>query len=248
MKIPEKKWIIGGIGILIILLISGFSAYKLGYRLTSNFTLGKIGYLSMTVPLPDTSVFIDQSKKIVTTKDNEVVKIPFSPGEHSVIVSREGYFPWTKNFTIPSGEVVTLSPFFISQNISGMLINKQDPEYLQIKNDIIRSKLPTQDKPIISTDKLVSLWVEDNAIMVKKDGAIQKVIQSDTIVRNVAFYKDRSDTVLFSTTNSVYVIEIDKNGVQNVMPIYRGQTPLFIKADSNSVYVLDGEILMQVVI
>ena len=77
---------------------------------------------------------------------------------------------------------------------------------------------------------------------------IQTVIQPDTIIRNVDFYKDRSDAVIFSTADTVYVIEINIEGIQNFMPIYKGKNPYFIKNDSNSIYVEDGNSLLQVAI
>jgi len=46
--------------------------------------------------------------------------------------------------------------------------------------------------------------------------------------------------------NGVYVIEIDKEGTQNFLPIYKGQKPNFVIVDQNSIYVEDINILMQV--
>ena len=88
----------------------------------------------------------------------------------------------------------------------------------------------------------------ETTINTKIGDKIINVIQPDTIVRNLSFYKDRSDVVMFSTLGSVFVIEIDEKGNQNFMPVYRGQKPLFMKTDSSFIYVLDGEVLMQVVI
>ena len=90
--------------------------------------------------------------------------------------------------------------------------------------------------------------IEDNAIITKIGDMIQTVIQPDTIIRNVDFYKDRSDSVLFSMNGSIYVIEIDKQGTQNFIPVFAGKSPAFVKYDVNSIYVLDGDTLMQVAI
>ena len=236
-----------GIGILVILAVI-FTGYKMGYRLRSNLSIGKVGNLSMTIPLANTNIFIDQSKKITVTKENEEINLPFSPTQHSVIVSRDGYFPWKKDFVVKSNETLKLVPLFVTQNATGQIITDKDPEYLKIKNSVIMSPSPTEASPIFSVDKSVSVWLDDNAIFVKTGDEVRKVIQPDTIVRNVSFYKDRSDVIMFSTSGSVFVIEVGEEGNQNFMPVYRGQKPSFLKTDPNFIYVLDGEILMQVVI
>jgi hypothetical protein len=94
----------------------------------------------------------------------------------------------------------------------------------------------------------IKLWLEDNTIITSKNNLETKVIQPDTIVRNVAFYKDRTDAVIFSLNNAIYVIETDNSGLQNFLPIYKGQEPDFITLDQNSIYVLDGQNLMQIAI
>ncbi len=233
---------------IVLIPLLGFGAYIKGYRLTSGVSLGKVGYLSMNIPLPQTSIFIDQSKKIITTKDNEEVRIPFSPKEHSVIISKEGYYPWKKDFNIPSSEEIKLIPLFISVNASGQIITKIDPEYTKLRNTIITSPVPTFEKPVISADKSVKIWVADNGIVAEINKEIVHVVDSDTSIRNISFYKDRNDAVMFSTSNAVYVIEIDRFGQQNFLPIYKGQKPSFIATNPGFIYVLDGENLLQILI
>ncbi len=243
----NKKFQIYG-GIFILLAVVALSLYSYGYRFKNNLTLGKVGTLSITIPMPLTSIFIDESRKITTSKDNEVVNLTFSPTKHSVIVSRDGYFPWKKDFVIESGKTTTIYPILVSQNATGEIITKNDKDYWTIRNKVVTDVLPTKDNPGLSADGSVSIWVEDNAIMAKVGNEIKKVIQPDTIIRNVYFYKDRSDAVMFSTLGSIFIIEIDDEGEQNFLPVYRGQKPIFIKTDPNFIYVLDAENLMQVII
>ena len=90
--------------------------------------------------------------------------------------------------------------------------------------------------------------MENNTITAKISDKIYDVIKPETPIRNLYFYKNRIDSVIFSNGNSVYVIEISKEGTQNFMPIYKGQNPSFVETDPNFIYVLDGENLMQVII
>ena len=191
---------------------------------------------------------MDESRKIETTKDNEVVEIALSPGGHQIIVTRDGYYPWIKKIEMPSGGKINLLPFIIFQNTSGVIITKSDPEYWKIRNSITANKSPRKENLLISKNKLVEVWIEDNTIMSKTDQSIHTVVKLEPPIRNVDFYKDRSDVVIFSAGEYVNVIEISTEDTQNFMPIYKGASPAFTVADSNSVYVLDGEKLMQVLI
>ena len=242
----KKQWFwIGGAVIIMIVLGIG---YKLGYRIQNNFMIGRLGTLTMTLPLQNTSVFVDNNAKISTTKDNETVNISLSPRKHNIIVSKESYFPWTKNVTMPSNGKINLSPIFVSQNATGQIINQNDPEYWKIKNLIDTNELPTKDSPLISFDKSVKVWVENNTVVADINGNLKTIIKPDTIIRNLSFYKNRSDALIFSTSDSVYMIETDTNNIQNFMPIYGGQSPRFVESDSDYIYVEDGQVLMQVMI
>ncbi len=242
----KKQYIAGLVAIGIIFFI--WICYGAGFRITNNLGIGRIGYADITVPLKGTSVFIDESQRIVTQKDNEVVTVPFTPSFHEVIISRDGYFPWAKSFTMKSNSRIAIAPILISQNASGQIITKNDPEYTKLRNLILADKLPTKTGPRVSRDGTTSIWIENNSIFAKKGDAVIEVITPQTPVRNLYFYKDRNDAVIFSTDTYVYMIETQKVGTQNFIPIYKGTKPSLVENDPNSIYVLDGESLMQVVI
>ena len=234
--------------VFIVLVIGVSTLYGLGYRFKNNLTLGKIGYVEITIPMPLTSIFIDESKKIVTDRDNQAIKLSFTPRGHSIIISKDGYYPWKKDFTVPSKGLVILKPIFVSVNASGEIINKIDPEYWKLRNMIITDPLPTKNTAKVSSDGSTKIWIENSGIIAQTGSTTVGVIQTDTAIRNISFYKKRSDAVVFSTGNTIYVIEIAPTGEQNFMPIYKGVKPSFVANDPNFIYVLDGENLMQVII
>ncbi len=155
-----------GAGILLVIILVSIFGYYNGYRFGNHFLIGKVGTMAMTLPFPETSIFIDQSQKIQTSKENETVQLELSPKSHQVIVSKSGYFPWTKTFLVPSAGTVALSPIFILQNTSGLMIGQSDPEYWKIKNAILSDISPSKIHPRISADKSTRLWMEDNAILI----------------------------------------------------------------------------------
>lgn len=248
MNKNRKYWVFAGVGTMMLILVIVGIGYTSGYRIQSNLSIGKVGILTLTVPLSGTTVFVDDKIRGVTTKDNEGVKISLSPQTHVIIVSRTGYYPWSKKIQMESSKTLTYSPFIIPQNTSGVLITKTDKEYSSIVKQIKSDVLLTLTSPRFSNDKSEKLWLENNTLMATIASTTYTVLTPQTKIRNVDFYKDRNDTVLFSTANGVFIIEIDKEGGQNFMPVYLGVEPVFIKPDPSYIYVLDGENLMQVII
>ncbi len=222
--------------------------YGFGYRIADGFKIGKVGQLAMVLPLQGTSIFIDRSEMIQTKKENEEVKIRLSPKNHSVIVARESYYPWKKDFRVPSSGVVSFSPLFVSQNPSGNIVTQNDPEYKKIISQINKNVHPTKNFPKKSMDGKTELWVEENNLKARNGGLEYEIIKPEDKIRNADFYKERSDAVIFSAGRGVFVIEIDKENTQNFMPLYMGEAPTFVKLDPNFLYILDVSSLMQVVI
>jgi len=243
----KKQYIIWTVVVVVILAIA--LGYKSGYRITSDLHVGKIGTLTANISLVDTSIFVGDIKKFTTTKESEDIEIKLSPKEHSVIISRQGYFPWTKKIKIPSGEKVEINPIFVPIYTSGQVITVQDPEYYKIRREIIIDKLPEKNSQKISKDNSVSIWLDDdNSIMASTTDKQIKVVQPDTAIKNIEFYKDRADAIIFSTNTGIYVIEIDEKGKQNFMPIYKGNDPYFIKGGDDYIHILDRDNLLLVII
>ncbi len=246
VKNIKKSQIYWGVSVLVVLLLIIF--YALGFRITNGFKIGKVGEVSVTLPLINTSVFIDKSQKLTTKKDNETLKVKLSPKKHTIIVSRDSYYPWKKDLDIKSNSKVKIEPLLVSQNPSGNIIGTQDPEYWSIVNQIRNNTAPTEDKPLKSTDGKILIWVNDGTIFAKNENTENEVINVVTPVKNINFYKNRTDAIIFSTTIGVYVVELNKDGGQNFMPIYKGQNPYFVGNNPDYIYVQDGNALMQVVI
>ncbi|TSC70939.1 MAG: hypothetical protein CEO12_64 [Parcubacteria group bacterium Gr01-1014_46] len=238
-----KLWVGIFLSVLLLVIILFFS----GYRVVNGFKVGKVGQLTMIIPHSETLIFIDESKKIITKEENQTLTISLSPKKHSVIISDEGYYPWKKDFVVESSGEVNLSPIFVSQNPSGNIVTKNDPEYYKIKSEINNNLPPIKEKPKNSKDGSMKLWLKNNTIMVQVGEKVIDVLKPIEDVKNLEFYKDGADAVVFSAGNGVYVVEIDKDGSQNFMPIYKGQNPRFTKDNPDYIYILDSETLMQVI-
>lgn len=232
-----------------IILIGAIIVFASGNRIQPNFRIAKNGTLEVTLPLASTTVYIDNKKIKTTSIENETVSASLSTKTHSIIIGRDGYFPWTKDVAINSNVSSVIKPIFVTQNPTGQIITKNDPQYWNLRYKTEHVLLPTETKP--KTLGGVSIWVANNTIYVRENNSVKSIITPVDTIRSLDFYKDRTDVIVFAADTGVYAIEAIENAATqkaNFFPIYKGTKPVFEKTDNSFLYVVDGENLMMVVI
>lgn len=245
-------WVIGAI----ILSIGVF--YLLGYRI-SNFRIAKTAELKVTSLMPDTKIFLDNNYA-GASKDGGDITLRLSSGRHSIIAVKEGYWPYLKEITAENNKKYVISAFGVSRNPGGVIITKNDPEYLSLVSLFNKNVLPTKEKPLLSKDGSTAVWIEDALVMASWKGdesrrpyyyclfsACSESIKSFdpiTEIRDIAFYKDRNDVLLVAIQNGVFALEIDPNNTQNFQPLYEGTSPEFRIEEDKNVYIMDNGVLM----
>ena len=237
------------LGAIIISCIA-ICAFIAGYRIQPSGRIQKNGFLVATLPLKNTIVYVDDKKLVTTTEENQTITLPLSVRAHDVIIGREGYFPWMTQVTIEPGTSHTIQPLFITQNTTGQIITQKDAEYWNIRNRMYKEPLPSEQIP--RQQDSVSIWVSNNTIYLSTtQGEVKEIITPKDTVRSLDFYKDRTDVIMFAADTGVYVIDAVEHATEKVVnffPVYKGSKPIFEKSMNSSVYVLDGENLMMVVI
>lgn len=188
------------------------------------YNFKQYGFLQINNIDENISIFIDNNEK------ESDFNFKLRKGEHNIILSKEGYWPWAKDINIIKKENIEITPFFVPQNSSGVLIGENDSEYYKL--------LSLFNKNLISTE------------------VFEKITNSviKTQIKAIDFYKDRTDVVLVAVNEGVYALEINEQNInqidnsinQNLQPIYKGNDPLFVKNDNNSLYILDNNNLMMV--
>ncbi len=253
------------IGIIFLIGVSAFF-YLSGYRFNKELKITKTGVVEITSPLEGIVVYIDNAKEKTTSKsDDKITLSNLKPGLHSILLSKEGYWPWKKDITILSGAKLKLNPFLVSKTVTGSAITGADPEYDSI-TEMIRKNTFSKDSKLVSSDNLISISFEEGAIWAEWLGSKEsipyyfcsdttvkncddklKVLSSKDKIKNIDFYKDRSDLLLITIGESISVLEIDPKGTQNFQPIYKGKEPSFVKnPSSDSILVSDGVSLMEI--
>ncbi len=185
-----------------------------------NYNKNQKGFLQINSLDQTLTIYIDN---VETNSKNDInPEFKIKKGPHTVIIHKEGHWPWTKEIIITEQEITKINPFFIPQNTSGFLIEKADPEYWKI--------LALFKKDLISQEAFNKI----------------STIEIKSQIKAIDFYKNREDVILMALAEGVYALGIDYKTEQNLQPIYKGKNPLFVKKDDNSIYILDNNNLMEV--
>lgn len=137
--------------ILILVLVAiGGGFFAAGYRIDKNFKVAKVGIFIAAGLSSDTKIFVDGLRQGLTTASGENFEARLKPGEHSILVSRDGYWPWLKKVLVKSSETVIVYPFEVRQGASVSMIAKTDPNY-----SILLDKVKKAAAPVEPADKRV---------------------------------------------------------------------------------------------
>lgn len=259
----KKRWMLGAV-LIGVILIGSLILKQSGFHI-QNLSLVRGGEIVLASFDENARVFLDNKRVRVEQKeDGEGIVRNASPGEHSVLYFRDGYWPWLKSVTVETGTTTVIAPFFIQKNVDGVIVTKEDETYAAMKTAFLDAGAPTKDSPALSKDGKVKVWTDANRIIAEWLGQNEPpfyfcdsenvctntitVTESTTPVRNVAFFKDRNNVLLIASQNGVFAIELDRRGAtQNFQPVYKGTgLPQFIATDEETVYILDGELMFKV--
>ncbi|MCH7597790.1 carboxypeptidase regulatory-like domain-containing protein [Patescibacteria group bacterium] len=250
-----------GIGLFVFVVssLAILSAQAIGFRIDKNFSLVRTGIISVINLDSEVKVFLDNRRTGTFSEaaGGSIVIKNVLPGTHSLLVSKEGYWPWIKEVKVQKKETSTAYPFFILKNTNGIVILKEDEEYTSIKESIESEVLPEKGNKLISASGTHVIWVEENTIMAEwlgEEDALPfyfcsytectrtvEVLASLTAIRNLTFYKEREDVLIFSSQNGLFAIEIDAQGIQNFQHIYKGAaSPDFSIYDDQTLSVYDA--------
>lgn len=256
----------GLITLVVALILAVFGiTHALGYRVTTSGIV-KASSLEIFVEKEGSKVFVNNSREAVTDRDGETVKLKnLTPGIHEILISKDGYWPWAKQINLEKDTTANVGTFTLISNVEGIIIPKEDPEYASIIAHMAAIQAPNAENPIMSQSGNATAWIEGNTIVArwvgdalgaplslcpeKKSGACnpQMVFSGTETIESLDFQKDRDDVLLFSASNGIFGIEVDKVSIQNFQPLYKGVaigTKFFTDRTDNVLYVKDGELLL----
>jgi len=227
-----------------LLLFAGGSVFFLfGFRVSKTLEVSSPGSLTVTFPASDAFLYIDgayalQNNKILTP----ITKRFLAKGEHTIIVSKPGFWPWSKKVTIESGIVTTISPFLMSKTPHGSLIPESDPEYYRLVS-LIEESLDMES--IKSSDEQYLLSKNEKTLYLIHEGVPKKVWEGVSLIRSFSFYPGRVDVALIALDTGIYAVELTDNPDQNLAPLYKGLEPVFSLTPNKSLIIKDYGTLVE---
>ena len=223
--------------------------------------------ITLTVPVAGTTIYLNNKKEVVTKKPNEEIVLSPKVGVYLIIAFRNDLWPWQKNFVLQKGEHYVASVFTVKNSPTYSLI----PEYtlkdnVGIQNNAYKEIVALFNnipKKQTSSNSFVSIEINPDgqnisAAWLKEESTLPRFFCKNTVceetflvlpasqpVRQISFYPDRDDRIIFSTGTTIWIIELDRNEVQNAQPLYTGNMPEFIQGPGDNLYVKDaGKIML----
>ena len=254
--------------ILVLLFIICIGAYFTGFRFdVKNVKAIAPGTVVLGMPIDNVNILIndvDAGKgRVVDGKIN----LKFIPaGIQKIGVIKEGYWPWQKIVNVRSGESVTLNPILVNKSPTGEVIPPADAEYANIRSKILsevnNSISTSSDNTVLLTKASTTLkakYIGENINNAPfpfctfdfygetlEDSCVPELVAFTSIekIRNINFYKNRSDVALIAIASGIYAIELGADDFQNFQPLYKGKSPNFTIGQDGKLYILDEEALL----
>lgn len=139
----KKRRIILALCILLFLLAVPFVLlYTAGYRWDSKFQLYKTGGLYVSSPLSDSQIFVnDKLEKETNILQSGLFLQGLKPGKYSILITKEGYWPWSKNLQIKTQFVTEARAILMPKEPKGTILLRENYSPLEVSKyeEILKS-------------------------------------------------------------------------------------------------------------
>ena len=254
------------LSILLFLVISPpVLFYATGWRLTPGFNIERTGGLFIAVPESGSKVYLNNELRSETGFFSSGVLLQnLTPHNYSVLVAKDGFWPWTKTLPVKGSEVVEGRALMIPLTVTAESVDAKSADYKTTLKAIdalkaaIRTATSTAARLGLAKDergraqvwfdagnRVWIEWLSDSPLPFYLDDIKKPIFQSRSTIHGISFLPGRNDIVVLATENGVFALEIDGRPPQNFQPIYKGANPYFARI-GDSLYVLDGAALAKI--
>jgi hypothetical protein len=227
MQTTLRKIIEEQISIKSLIIVVAFIALFVGYGL---WTTTDTGTLIINSPAYGSQVFVDEHIVGLLKEPPDSMRLPEPSGKHSVIVSKDGYWPWTEDIEIKKHETTEIHPFIIPQKVAMESIPRltfsngatsANPDYAEAL--ALFENLTTSDeiKPLAEATRIENITHADYA-------------------------PGRTDVLLIAAKDGIFAVGVEKDDRPNFQPVYKGTSPSFVKAKDGTLYIKDGDSIFRV--
>lgn len=169
MPLKKRRFYFYVFSLIFFLAIPILIFYESGYRLGDNFKLVKTGGVYIYSPESGSAIYLNGDKIEETgffLKDFFVDDL--KPGKYSVLISKEGFWPWSKNVIIKEGMVAEAIAFLIPKDPKGEVIPKNLESASSDKNQTGNQSLKTTKKPAVNPEYLEILSLFEAEVAAKE--------------------------------------------------------------------------------
>ncbi len=249
-----KKSLYGTLGIVILLVL--IALFVGGSRLSDRF--GGKSAIELTVPQEGSVIYFDNRERGTTSSPNEVFAAEgLRTGTYSVIVAKEGAWPWTKDVFVTDHATVKIKSWNLPQRPEIEEVERTDAEYPRIRSLFRSIALPTEASPL--SQEGVDIWIQNKHIIKARWSGENRdvpytfcnpecneemtVFTGSSNITSIGFFKERNDVLIFTNAEGVFAIETSSSGTQNFQPIMRVNDPLIFIEDQNTLYIFENQTL-----
>jgi|GEM_PF-1636702 len=197
------------------------------------------------------TIYLDNT--VQASRGGQITLKRLTPGEHTLLVARDGYWPWAKHITVGRGENLEMVVFSfpVASELTPATVAPAQTERVRAE----MTQLPTREEPLFSDDESTAVWVEGRNIVAswrdRRDRlpgyfcnpdcrTRMTVFTGQVPIRSVSFYGTRNDVLLVAAENGIFGLELDMRGTQNFQPLYSGTSPIFsLNDDALGILVYD---------
>ncbi len=242
-------------GLFLLLL---FGAYASGYRLGPGLVLTKEQQITIVGIPNNASVFSDYAlhKNI---KNNKIV-ISLIPGNHTLLVSAKGYWPWKYMVTIPENKSISVRAFLIPRVQKGKILT--GVEKANAEKKIKMSITTSVDGPLHLTNVCMTLSISNNQVIATPISdsssctpppylcsgntcAPTIIFSSGKKISRLMVYPERNDAILVEIANTVYALSIDPRAPRTFAPLLKGIHPIIAQGKGSTLLVQDEKTVYQ---
>ncbi|MSU55373.1 MAG: carboxypeptidase regulatory-like domain-containing protein [Candidatus Taylorbacteria bacterium] len=207
-------------GVCVFVALSFFVLYKFGFRLTNKFEPVKVATIELKSNQSDLQIFLDNRELKASFQDGRYIIKNVIPGLHSVLVSKNGFWPWTKIVNVTENNSKSIYAFiFPTEGATAKKISPETSEY-KIASKGLKSSILPEPASYVSNptnDESITEWLKTN-------------------VPNFGLSLDKS-TALYIMNNTIYVAWIssseppphyfcEENPCKLIMPVTISTLPI----------------------
>lgn len=185
--------------------------YTTGWRITEDLKIKRIGGLFVAVPESGTNVYLNGKLEKKTNFFQSGVFIQnLTPGIHSVLVAKSGFWPWIKSMPVIEQSVVEARALMVPQNIDGETLIKGN--YEVVFSSSKHPLLLLQEKK--KSQHVLSFYLPASDAFLKADSAKTRRLLSNPKPLRTVNWNEEGGLLLFDNQTVLVSFDLSRGRVR----------------------------------